>query len=150
MSAIFFEDLEVGASETFGSYRVTEAEIIRFAQAYDPQPFHTDPEQARESMFGELVASGWHTTSICMRLFVDHHLSRAASLGGIGVDAVRWPSPVFAGDVLRVERSVEDKRVSESDPGRGIVRTLLRVLGDDGEEKLRMTPIGLYGRRESD
>lgn len=150
MIDIFYEDVDVGSIEEFGSYRVTESEIIRFAEQYDPQPFHTDPAVACESSFGRLVASGWHTAAICMRMFVDHHLTRAASLGGIGVDELRWSAPVYPGDVLFVERSVSDKRVSESNPGRGIVRTDLRVLRVDGEEKLRMSPIGLYGRRAAD
>lgn len=150
MVEIFYEDVEVGSTEEFGSYRVTEAEIVRFARQYDPQPFHSDPSRARESSFGQLVASGWHTAAICMRIFVDHHLSRAASQGGIGVDELRWSAPVYPGDVLCVERSVTDKRVSESNSSRGIVRTDLRVVSVDGEEKLRMSPIGLYGRRTAD
>ncbi len=150
MVEIFYEDVEVGSTEEFGSYRVTEGEIIRFAKQYDPQPFHTDPTRARASSFGQLVASGWLTAAICMRLFVDHHLSRAASQGGIGVDELRWSAPVYPGDVLCVERSVAEKRISENNPARGIVRTDLRVIRVDGEEKLRMTPIGLYGRRQAD
>lgn len=150
MIEIFYEDVEVGSTEEFGSYRVTESEIVRFARQYDPQPFHIDQSRARESSFGQLIASGWHTAAICMRMYVDHHLSRAASQGGIGVDELRWSTPVYPGDVLCVERSVTDKRVSESNPGRGIVRTDLRVVRVDGEEKLRMSPIGLYGRRTVD
>jgi acyl dehydratase len=150
MPRIYYEDIEVGTTEEFGSYRVTETEIIRFGKQYDPQPFHTDPTRARETAFGQLVASGWHTVAICMRLFVDHHLADAASLGGIGVDEIRWPAPLLPGDVVVVERSVTGKRVSESNPSRGIVRTDLRLMRGDGEEKLRMTPIGLYGRRPSD
>lgn len=145
--SIYFEDLEEGQTAEFGSYEVTEAEIIRFAEQYDPQVIHTDPEAATDSVYGGLIASGWHTTAICMRLVVDHHVSKSSALGGLGVEELRWPNPVRPGDVLSVEWTVLGKRRSESREDRGIVTTDVRVRDQAGEEKLVMKPTGLYALR---
>lgn len=99
-SFFYFEDLTPGLSMEIGTYKVSEEEIIEFAQKYDPQPFHVDREAAKESMFGGIIASGWHTASIGMRLYVDRILNNSTSLGSPGVDELRWKRPVRPGDVL--------------------------------------------------
>ena len=101
----YFEDLAPGTVLEFGDAEMTAEAIIEFARQFDPQPFHIDPEAAKTSLFGGLCASGWHTASVMMRLWVDNYLSPEASLGSPGVDEVRWHRPVFPGDRLscRVE-----------------------------------------------
>jgi len=126
-----FEDYVPGSVRTFGTILVTEEEIIGFARRYDPQIFHTDPSAARKTIYGGLVASGWHTAAMAMRLIVEHYLSRAASVGSPGVDELRWLKPVLPGDKLSVRVSVLEARRSESKPDRGIVRSLVEVLNQD-------------------
>ncbi len=147
MPEVYFEDLSEGEATEFGSYEVTETEIKRFAGQYDPQPFHVDSGAAAESMFGGLIASGWHTAAVCMRLLVDGHLADAASLGAIGVDELRWPNPTRPGDVLSVEFEVLQKRISDSHPERGLVRSQVTGMDSGGEVKLEMRPLALYARR---
>lgn len=140
-----FEDLAAGDEFEFGTYDVTEAEILEFAQQYDPQWFHTDPERAREaSHFGDIAASGWHTCAMTMRLLVDNHYADAASLGAAGIEELRWPNPTVPGDELSVHVEVLDTRRSESDPTRGIVTFDNTVTNQDGDVKLQMRPTVLY------
>ncbi|MFW6002856.1 MAG: MaoC family dehydratase [Halanaeroarchaeum sp.] len=147
---IYFEDLAPGDTETFGSYEVTESEILDFATQYDPQWFHTDPERAEtESIYGGLIASGWHTAAMTMRMIVDHHLEDAMALGALGVDDLRWPEPVFPGETLSVETEVRETRTSESRPDRGIVKTFSRTVNQAGDTKMEMTSIVLYARRNA-
>ncbi len=148
MPEIFFEDLAVGEIREFGSYDVTEAEILEFAERYDPQWFHTQPERAADSIYGGLIASGWHTGAMTMRMLVDHHFSRAASMGAIGLEELRWPNPVRPDETLSVRSEILDKRPSESKPDRGVVRTRTTTVNGDGEPKLRMESLVLYGRRD--
>jgi len=140
----YFEDLEVGQSLSFGEYEVTDEEIVSFAQQYDPQPFHTDPEAATESMFGGLVASGWHTAAMTMRLLVDNYISESRALGAAGVDELRWREPVAPGDVLSVETEIVDKDVW--DEGRGLVHVAVTTLDDDDQAVLTMTALVLWER----
>ena len=98
----YFEDYLPGAVYEYGYLTVTEAEILEFARRFDPQPIHIDPEFAAAGPFGGLIASGWHTASMMMRLFADHYLSRVASLASPGIDELRWPAPVRPGDQLRL------------------------------------------------
>ena len=102
----YFEDYLPGAVHDLGSITIGEAEIIEFARRFDPQPFHIDPEAAKQSAFGGLIANGWHTASLAMRLLVDHYVSRVASLGSPGADEVRWRKPVRPGDTLSVRVTV--------------------------------------------
>ncbi|MFB6072800.1 MAG: MaoC family dehydratase [Halobacterium sp.] len=147
---VYFEDLTVGDELTFGDYEVTEDEVVAFAEQYDPQWFHTDPERAREeSAFGDLAASGWHTASMTMRLLVDQHYADAASYGAIGVDELRWPNPTFPGETLSVSVEILEKTPSESKPDRGVVRSRLVTSNGDGDPKLTMEPIVLYARRDA-
>lgn len=124
----YFEDYAPGAVFEFGATTVTEAELLAFAQAYDPQAFHIDRDAAALSMFGGLIASGWHTAALMMRMLVDHYLSKVASLASPGVDELRWLVPVRAGDVLRVRVTVQDARRSRSRDDRGVVTSTIEVL----------------------
>ena len=126
-----FEDFVPGSVRTSGTVLVTEEEIIEFAKRYDPQVFHTDPVAARDSIYGGLVASGWHTAAMAMRLIVENYLSGVASVGSPGVDEVRWLKPVRPGNRLSVRVTVLEARRSESKPDRGIVRSLVEVLNQD-------------------
>lgn len=145
----YFEDLTEGEERSFGAYEVTEEEILEFAGQYDPQWFHTDPERAaEESMYGGLIASGWHTAAMTMRMIVDNHLEDAMSLGALGVDELRWPNPVLPGETLSVRSEVVAKRPSESRSDRGIVKNASTTVNQDGEVKLEMTSIVLYARRD--
>ena len=143
----YFEDLEVGdVYEPDGRYEVTKAEIIEFAEQYDPQQFHLDEEAAEESIFGSLAASGWHTASVCMRLLVDGFLDEA-SMGARGVDELRWKRPVHPGDTLRIGLEVVDKRTSESRPEMGHVRTKLTGYNQHDEPVIEWTALGMFRRK---
>ncbi|AXR77987.1 MaoC family dehydratase [Natrarchaeobaculum sulfurireducens] len=144
----YYEDVEIGDTNEFGAYEVTGEEIVEFADQYDPQPFHTDEEAASESAFGELVASGWHTASICMRLLVEGALEEQAAMGARGVDELRWRRPVTPGDVLSVRTEVLDKRVSESDPRRGYVDTLLEGRNQNDAVVISWIGLGMIERRD--
>ena len=147
----FFEDIEVGESREFGSYEMTREEILDFGRRYDPQPFHVDEAAAVDGPFGGLVASGWHTSAICMRLMVDQMISdRAGSLGSPGAEEIRWLKPVRPGDTLSVRCEVLSKRTLESRPDRGLVRLQSTVLNQDGEVAMTMIGLGFFSRRDSD
>ena len=137
----YFEDYVPGLTVDCGSVEVDEAGIIAFAKEYDPQPFHTDP--TIDGPFGGLIASGWHTTSLMMRLLVENFVSGETSLGAAGVDEIRWPRPVRPGDTLRVRATVLETRRSRSKPDRGIVRSVAEAINQDGETVMRMTAINL-------
>jgi acyl dehydratase len=126
-----FEDFVPGSVRTFGKVLVKEQEIIEFARRYDPQVFHTDPVAARKTPYGGLVASGWHTASMAMRLIVDHRVSPLPSAGSPGLDELRWLRPVRPGDELSLRVTVLKARRSESKPDRGVVRSLVEVLNQD-------------------
>lgn len=145
---VYFEDLSEGDVLEFGTYDVTEDEIVSFAERYDPQWFHVDPDRAREeSHFGDVAASGWHTCAMAMRLVVDGHYSDAAGLGAVGIEELRWPNPTVPGDSLSVRVEVVSTRRSESDPTRGLVTLDQTVTNQDGEVKLRMRPTVMYACR---
>ncbi len=147
MATIFYEDLSIGDVEEFGEYEVTEAEILDFAAKYDPQYFHLDPDRAfRESIYGGLIASGWHTASMTMRMLVDEHLEEAASLGAKGVDDVRWRRPVRPGNTLSVRTEVLEKDPERDD--RGVVTSRTETLNEDGEVVMSMVAETMYARRE--
>jgi acyl dehydratase len=129
----YFEDQVVGSVFRLGSIAVNEEEMIAFAKRYDPQVFHTDPEAAKKTAFGGLIASGWLTGSLAMRMIVEHRLVHVANFGSPGIDEVRWPKPVRPGDVLSVRLTIVDARRSRSKPDRGIVTSLIEVLNQSGE-----------------
>jgi acyl dehydratase len=142
----YFEDYTPGHVYEFGALTVSEAEIIDFARQFDPQYFHIDPEKAKASRFGGIIASGWHTTSLVMRLFVDHYLSQVASLASPGVDEIRWPHPVRPGDSLRVRVTVLEARPSRK-PDRGVVRAKIEGLNQRDELVLSMIGLSILARR---
>jgi len=137
----YFEDYRPAAVYEYGYLTVTEAEILEFARRFDPQPIHIDPGFAAAGPFGGLIASGWHTASMMMRLFADHYLSRVASLASPGIDELRWPYPVRPGDTLRVRATVVESRRSLSKPDRGIIKTLAEAVNQDGRTVMRLTAI---------
>lgn len=143
----YFEDAAVGDVLELGSRTVSDAEILAFARDFDPQPFHIDPEAAARSIFGGIIASGWHTCALTMRLMVDSFLSRAASLGSPGVDNIRWLRPVRPGDTLTARIVVLETRASQSKPDRGAVRMRTEVTNQLGELVMTMESTGLIGRR---
>lgn len=146
----YWEDFELGTVESYGAYEVTEAEIIEFAKAYDPLPFHVDPEAAKDSPYGALTAPGLLTCSIFMRLLVDHLLLDAASMGSPGVDSVRWLKPVYAGDTLSIRQEALSKRVLESRPEMGLIKNRFEVLNQHGEPVCDIASNGLFRRRDSE
>jgi acyl dehydratase len=129
----YLEDIHVGDRFRSTDYAVTEGEIIGYAIRYDPQPFHTDPAAATKSVFGGLVASGWFTASVTMRLIAQSEIRIAGGLIGLGVDELRWPRPVRPGDTLHVETEVLEVRPSRSHLDRGIVRVRNTTLNQKEE-----------------
>jgi acyl dehydratase len=144
----YFEDYTPGHVHELGTVTVSEAEIIDFARQFDPQYFHIDPEKAKSSRFGGIIASGWHTIGVTMRLYVDHFLSHVASLASPGIDEIRWPNPVRPGDILKVRVSVLEARPSGSKPDRGVVRARIEAINQRDEQVLSMIGISILGRRE--
>jgi len=142
----FWEDFRVGDSFDLGSLTVDGAEMLRFARRFDPQPFHVDEELARETPFGGVIASGWFTASLFMRLYVDAVLADSASQGSPGLSELRWLSPVRAGDVLDGRLHVLESTPSATRPGRGTV-VLRGELSRSGQPVLSTTFRGLFGRR---
>jgi acyl dehydratase len=143
----YFEDYPPGAVFEYGEIRVTEAEIIEFARRYDPQYLHVDQAAAAGGPFGGLIASGWQTAALMMRLLVDGFLPKAASLGSPGIDELRWLKPVRPGDVLHIRVTVLDATPSRSRPDRGVVRTLVAVLNQDRDVVMSLKPMNIFRRR---
>jgi acyl dehydratase len=143
----YLEDYPVGAREECGPITVTQEEIIAFAEKFDPQPFHVDSEAASGGPFGGLIASGWHTTALMMRQFADHYLSPIASLGGPGVDELRWTAPVRPGDSLRLRVTVLESRRSRSKPDRGLLRSRAEMFNQHSDTVLRLTVLNLLRTR---
>ena len=143
----YFEDFHPGDAMTLGSHRITEGEIIAFARDYDPQLFHTDPEAARRSTFGGLVASGWHSCTLFMRLLVDGLLKESSALASPGVDEIRWLKPVRPGDVLEARLTVLDATPSRSKPDRGLVKHACEMSNQRGEVVMTMRTLALFGRK---
>ncbi len=147
---IYFDDIEVGAVRSFGHYQVTREEVLDFAQKYDPQPFHLSDEAAAQTHFGRLAASGWHTCSMAMAMFVAEMKAHPqAGLGAAGVDELRWLKPVYPGDTLRVETEVLEKKASQSRPEMGSLRNRMTVFNQHDEPVLRFTALALMRRRPS-
>src|SRR6266446_3774480 len=148
MSERYFDDLTKGDRFKSATYEVTEEQIISFAREFDPQPFHLDSVVARQTMFKGLIASGWHTAAITMRLFVQR-LNFAEGAIGLGVDELRWPNAVRPGDVLRVETEIVDLRPSRSKPDHGIVRIRNTTTNQRGEIVQTMFAHALVPRRDN-
>ena len=143
----YFEDYIPGAVFEYGEIRVDEAEILEFARRFDPQDMHVDPEAAKHGRFGGLIASGWHTGAMMMRLLADNFLTKGASLASPGIDELRWLHPVRPGDVLRIRATVLEATPSRSKPDRGMVRTLIEVLNQDGKIVMSLKPMNIIARR---
>jgi acyl dehydratase len=143
----YFEDFAAGQSFELGSHTVTRDEIVAFAHQFDPQPFHVDEQRARESPFGGLIASGWHSAAIFMRCYVDGLLLDSASLGSPGVEELRWLLPVRPGDTLRARGTVLAAQPSGRNPHRGTVTLAAELRNQDDQVVLSMTARGLFGRR---
>ena len=132
----WFDDFEVGERFTFGTTAIDEAEIIEFGLKFDPQPFHIDPAAARESIFGGLIASGWHTGSIMMRMLGDDLLG-PSSMGSPGLDELRWLAPVYPGDRLTLVVEILEMRPSRSKGDRGIIKMSHELVNQDGTTVVR-------------
>lgn len=142
----YFEDLNAGEVVRLGTISVSEAEIIDFGRRFDPQPFHIDPAAARESMYGGLIASGWHTCALFMRLLATGFLNDTASLGSPGMDELRWRAPVRPGDTLTGSFELREVRLSNSRPDRGVL-TSSGTLRNEETEVLTMIATNFIGRR---
>ena len=139
----YFEDYVPGSVYEFGSMRVEEEEMIEFARRYDPQTYHVDPEAARKSVFGGLIASGWFTAALTMRLLVDHYISRVASMGSPSAGEVRWLRPVRPADELSLRVEILEARRSKSKPDRGIVHAFVEVLNQHREVVMTREVVGI-------
>jgi len=146
---LYWEDFKPGEILEMGSHTFTEAEIIDFARQFDPQSFHTDPVAAKQSFFGGLIASGWHTCSIAMRLMVDRYVSRSASLGSPGIDHLRWIAPVRPGDTITYRRVILTARPSASKPGIGLVQSRWEAVNQRGEQVMTMEGWAMFARRST-
>ncbi len=148
MPELYWEDFEPGQIiEIEGNTTLTKNEIMEFAREWDPQPFHIDEVAAEKSIYGGVIASGWHTGVVTMRLLVDGILGKAASLGSPGLDEMRWLKPVRPGDTLRVRAVVRETRPSRSKPDRGTVKVTWETYNQDGEKVMTMTAIQIFARR---
>jgi len=145
----YFEDYVPGSILECGTIPLSEPEIIAFATQFDPQYFHTDPAAAKVGPYGGLIASGWHTAAVMMRLIVDHYLPQAASLGSPGIDEIRWTKPVRPGDSLSLRISILETKRSTSKPDRGMVRALIEVLNQNQECVMTMKGMNLMRCKKS-
>jgi acyl dehydratase len=146
----YFEDYVEGDVHCFGGIAVESDEVIAFAQRFDPQTFHVDPEGAKLTPFGGIIASGWHTAALVMRLYVDHYLTHVASFASPGLDELRWLKPVRPGDTLSVCVTVLKATPSKSKPDRGAVTSFLEVLNQAEEVVMTFKCVNIIGRRSTD
>jgi acyl dehydratase len=143
----WFEDYQPGAVYEYGYATLTEDELLDFARKFDPQPIHIDPAYAKSGEFGGLIASGWHTSALMMRLLADNYLSKVASLASPGVDELRWPNPVRPGDTLRLRVEVVEARESRSKPDRGVVRTRAEMRNQENLVVLSLLAVNMVAKR---
>ncbi len=143
----YWEDFPVGQVRDMGRHTFTEQEIVAFGRQYDRQRFHVDPEAARETLFGGLIASGWHTCAVAMRGMCDAYLARSACVGSPGLDSLKWLKPVRPGDEIAFRARVLEVRPSSSRPGLGLVKFLWDAVDRSGEQVLAMEGWQLFERR---
>jgi acyl dehydratase len=143
----YFEDFHEGQEIDCGTRTVTEDEIVAFAREFDPQPFHVDPVAAGASIYGGVIASGWHTCGMMMRMVVDTLMCRASSMGSPGLDGVRWLAPVRAGDTLNVRYQTVRVKASASKPDRGVVWSKWVAVNQHGQTVCTVDGMGMFGRR---
>jgi acyl dehydratase len=149
MDLLYFEDFPPGEVIRYCDMEVSTSRIVAFAEQFDPQPFHLDETVARETMVGGLIASGWHTAGMLMRMNCDHFLNRSASQGSPGIAEVNWLKPVRPGDRLSVRRTTIGARPSASKPELGIVDFSFEVLNQLGEVTMTQRNVMLIRRRPS-
>ena len=149
VDARHFADYPPGAVAKYGPTAIDEEAIIAFGRQFDPQPFHVDRQRAADGSFGGVVASGWHTASLMMRLLVDHYLPRKAGLGSPGIDELRWLQPVRPGDPLSLRITVNEAARSRTKPGRGLVRTFNEVTNQRGEPVMALKAMTLVRCRSA-
>ena len=145
----YFEDYIPGSVYEYGPISVSEAEIIDFAKKFDPQYIHTDPQRAAQGLFGGLIASGWHTASLIMRLYSSHFISSVAGIASPGIDELRWIKPVRPDDSLRIRVAVIESAGSQSKPHIGMVRVLIEVFNQQNEIVMTLKLVNLFRRRNS-
>jgi acyl dehydratase len=143
----YFEDLKAGDKFNTAEYEMTEAEIIGFGKKFDPQAFHTDPAAAGRTLFGRIVASGWHTAAVSMRLMVLGEMDLDGGVIGQGMESLRWPRPVLPGDRLRVVTEIEELRPAPARPDRGLIKLRCRTYNQNGKVVQDMTATLLVARR---
>jgi acyl dehydratase len=143
----YFEDYPAGAVYEYGYLTVTEEDIVAFAEQFDPQPIHTDRVFAAAGPFGGLIASGWHSAGLTMRLLADHYLSRVASLASPGIDELRWSVPLRPGDSVRLRTTITQTRPSRSKPDRGLVHTHAELLNQDDQCPITFQAMNFLRRR---
>ena len=144
----YFDDFEPGQVYELGSKVVTADEIVAFARQFDPQPFHVDPEAAKDSVFGGLIASGWHTGAMWMRLYVDALLGGGSGQGSSGLEELRWLAPVRPGDTLSGRLTVLEVTSSESHPERVTIRIRGEMVNQDGVTVMSIVSRGRFARRD--
>ena len=140
----YFESFKLGKIYQLREYRVSEAEILEFANKYDPQSYHTDPLAAAESPFGSLIASGWHTAAIFMRMQCDSFLNQSHCLGSPGIDQLRWIAPGRPGDSLHGENKITQLRQSKSKPDRGIVQSAVSIYNQKSERVMSLETTAFF------
>jgi acyl dehydratase len=143
----YFEDFVPGQEIVLGSCTVSEEEIIAFGTRFDPQPFHVNPALAADSIYGGVIASGWHTCAMMMRLVVDNLMNDASSMGSPGLDAVRWLIPVRAGDTLTVTYRTTGVKASGTKPDRGVVRSIWIATNQQGQQVCTIEGMSMFARR---
>lgn len=144
---IYWEDFKVGEVLDLGSHTFSAEEMIEFARQFDPQPFHVDAEAAMNSLFGGLIASGWHTCAVCMRHITDTYINDTVSMGSPGLDNIRWIKPVRPGDTLSFRRIVIGTRASKSRPDAGLMQARWEAINQHGETVMSCEGWGMFGRR---
>lgn len=139
----YFEDYLQGKTFEYGAITLTADDIIEFARRFDPQPIHIDPEAAERGPFKGLIASGWHTASLTMRLLVDHFISHVASMASPGVDEIRWLIPVRPGDTLSIRVTILEAKRSRSKPDRGVVHSFVEVMNQNRDIVMTFKPMSI-------
>ena len=146
---LYWEDFPAGQVREFGAMTVRHEDIVEFAERFDPQPFHLDDGAARSTPFGGLIASGWHTCALAMRMMCDAYLLDAASMGSPGLDSLRWPAPVRPDDTLRMRLTVLAARPMQSKPHIGLIESRWEVFNQHDQLVLDMRGWGMFARRNA-
>ena len=139
----YFEDYVAGTTFEYGAISLRADEIVEFAKRFDPQPIHVDPEAAARGPFAGLIASGWHTAGVMMRLLADHYISHVAGMASPGVDEIRWLKPVRPGDTLSIRVTVLETKRSRSKPDRGVVHSFVEVMNQNREVVMTLKPMSI-------